>query len=255
MPPGDAVGTASRIPDGRRAIPPANRTCRPDADRLRHPGRRPADAGLPHRVGPVQAAFRPPDPARLDPLRPAARDASPRFGMPAPAWPDDPSPHGTGVRGQGRGDRRPPTGAALRKPRATVLHPPARPVTGARSAALAQLVRALDCGSRGPPFKPGRRYHFSPLAPDLPHRRAGLSLSLPRRPGSQMSGVEAGPRGRRGVGHGAIPSAIRPAIPPFRYCMSPNAAFSRSTASATRARGVAMLKRRKSAPPVPKVGP
>ena len=26
-------------------------------------------------------------------------------------------------------------------------------------AALAQLVRALDCGSRGPPFKSGRRYH------------------------------------------------------------------------------------------------
>ncbi len=32
----------------------------------------------------------------------------------------------------------------------------------ADSAALAQLVRALDCGSRGPPFKPGRRYHLSP---------------------------------------------------------------------------------------------
>ena len=29
----------------------------------------------------------------------------------------------------------------------------------ARQAALAQLVRALDCGSRGPPFEPGRRYH------------------------------------------------------------------------------------------------
>jgi hypothetical protein len=29
------------------------------------------------------------------------------------------------------------------------------------SAALAQLVRALDCGSRGPPFKPGRWYHYS----------------------------------------------------------------------------------------------
>ena len=27
-------------------------------------------------------------------------------------------------------------------------------------AALAQLVRALDCGSRGPPFEPGRWYHF-----------------------------------------------------------------------------------------------
>ncbi len=27
------------------------------------------------------------------------------------------------------------------------------------SAALAQLVRAPDCGSGGPPFEPGRRYH------------------------------------------------------------------------------------------------
>ncbi len=27
-------------------------------------------------------------------------------------------------------------------------------------AALAQLVRALDCGSRGPPFNSGRQYHF-----------------------------------------------------------------------------------------------
>ncbi len=26
-------------------------------------------------------------------------------------------------------------------------------------AALAQLVRALVCGTRGPPFKPERRYH------------------------------------------------------------------------------------------------
>src|SRR5215831_10197452 len=28
-----------------------------------------------------------------------------------------------------------------------------------RQAAIAQLVRALDCGSRGPPFEPGWRYH------------------------------------------------------------------------------------------------
>ncbi len=28
-------------------------------------------------------------------------------------------------------------------------------------AALAQLVRALVCGTRGPQFKPERRYHFS----------------------------------------------------------------------------------------------
>ena len=27
-------------------------------------------------------------------------------------------------------------------------------------AALAQLVRALVCGTRGPPFEPGRRYQF-----------------------------------------------------------------------------------------------
>ena len=32
-----------------------------------------------------------------------------------------------------------------------------------KSAALAQLVRALDCGSRGPLFKPGRRYHHTNL--------------------------------------------------------------------------------------------
>jgi hypothetical protein len=30
-------------------------------------------------------------------------------------------------------------------------------------AAIAQLVRALDCGSRGPPFEPGRRYHAEGL--------------------------------------------------------------------------------------------
>ena len=32
------------------------------------------------------------------------------------------------------------------------------------SAALAQLVRAPDCGSGGPPFEPGRRYH-PPVVP------------------------------------------------------------------------------------------
>ena len=30
-----------------------------------------------------------------------------------------------------------------------------------RNAALAQLVRAPDCGSGGPPFEPGKRYHHS----------------------------------------------------------------------------------------------
>jgi hypothetical protein len=32
------------------------------------------------------------------------------------------------------------------------------PVTDIQVAALAQLVRAPDCGSGGPPFEPGRRY-------------------------------------------------------------------------------------------------
>ena len=41
-----------------------------------------------------------------------------------------------------------------------VLHSLKLKANNARRAALAQLVRALDCGSRGPPFKPGRRYHF-----------------------------------------------------------------------------------------------
>ena len=45
----------------------------------------------------------------------------------------------------------------------TMLAPPTAPQqdagTGMARAALAQLVRALDCGSRGPPFDPGRRYH------------------------------------------------------------------------------------------------
>src|SRR6056297_3548893 len=43
------------------------------------------------------------------------------------------------------------------------LQSPGWEVKSRRSAALAQLVRALDCGSRGPPFKPGRRYHSRSL--------------------------------------------------------------------------------------------
>jgi hypothetical protein len=56
----------------------------------------------------------------------------------------------------------------------------------APQAALAQLVRALDCGSRGPPFEPGRRYHHSiRIAPkfqgrglDILHMKTTLGLSL-----------------------------------------------------------------------------
>ena len=39
------------------------------------------------------------------------------------------------------------------------MHSRISKVTSPARAVLAQLVRALDCGSRGPPFKPGRRYH------------------------------------------------------------------------------------------------
>ena len=45
---------------------------------------------------------------------------------------------------------REPTGIALDRVRLRA---------SARYAALAQLVRAPDCGSGGPPFEPGRRYH------------------------------------------------------------------------------------------------
>ena len=44
-------------------------------------------------------------------------------------------------------------------------------------AALAQLVRALDCGSRGPPFEPGRRYQFGFL------RMRGPGTARPRKAG------------------------------------------------------------------------
>lgn len=76
-------------------------------------------------------------------------------------------------------------------------------------AALAQLVRALDCGSRGPPFEPGRRYH--PPAPPVPDRR----------PSSRARRVEAtaGPRhcgsGRpAAAGRSEPPAACRPRAPP-----------------------------------------
>ena len=38
------------------------------------------------------------------------------------------------------------------------------PAAQSSDAAIAQLVRALDCGSRGPPFEPGWRYHVKLLA-------------------------------------------------------------------------------------------
>ena len=51
--------------------------------------------------------------------------------------------------------------AKIRRPRAV---PPSR-------ADVAQLVRALDCGSRGPQFKSGHRYHLSiPTAAPHPPR-------------------------------------------------------------------------------------
>ena len=50
------------------------------------------------------------------------------------------------------------------------------------SAALAQLVRALDCGSRGPLFKPGRRYHSPKIEHTIkPHRCMVFDLSQRRR--------------------------------------------------------------------------
>ena len=49
----------------------------------------------------------------------------------------------------------------------------------ARRAALAQLVRALDCGSRGRPFNPGRRYHHNPKTCKNPKIDKGLRLIRP----------------------------------------------------------------------------
>ena len=108
--------------------------------------------------------------------------------------------HGVGCRYRlqiKRGARRPPNGAggptARGRPRGggastsshlawaplpTILRPTAwrigrgwRRVRSRGWAALAQLVRALDCGSRGPPFEPGRRYQFGLL------RMRGLARS------------------------------------------------------------------------------
>jgi hypothetical protein len=48
-------------------------------------------------------------------------------------------------------------------------------------AALAQLVRALDCGSRGPPFEPGRRYQLAPPLAGASNTRARPLLVAPPR--------------------------------------------------------------------------
>ena len=88
----------------------------------------------------------------------------------ASSWPD--RRWGGGVRQAPCRDRRPgarmapglsfaPGGAAFP---AVATRPPRPYFAGHRRgrvrAALAQSVRALDCGSRGPLFESGRRYHF-----------------------------------------------------------------------------------------------
>ena len=86
-----------------------------------------------------------------------------------------------GVAGAGRGFYKL---VVCRTGEATPRVPPAH----ADYAALAQMVRALDCGSRGPPFDPGRRYHAS--------RRAGPSLRENTDPPAAL-GRGAALRGRR----------------------------------------------------------
>ncbi len=53
-------------------------------------------------------------------------------------------------------------------------------------AALAQLVRALVCGTRGPPFNPGRRYQLPVSIPNFMHEtpiaRRGCSSPLEQNP-------------------------------------------------------------------------
>src|SRR5262249_52461882 len=63
-----------------------------------------------------------------------------------------------------------------------------------RQAAIAQLVRALDCGSRGPPFEPGWRYHQQTTL----IKPSALALEIV--PGRQRLelGDEAEPLGRIG---------------------------------------------------------
>jgi hypothetical protein len=45
-------------------------------------------------------------------------------------------------------------------------------------AAIAQLVRALDCGSRGPPFEPGWRYQVAKFITSNGLAKPGLAASL-----------------------------------------------------------------------------
>src|ERR1700733_1206986 len=54
---------------------------------------------------------------------------------------------------------------------------------GPKPAAIAQMVRALDCGSRGPPFDPGWRYQQYQTDEDQTPRRR-----VSRRSGSDLAG-------------------------------------------------------------------
>jgi hypothetical protein len=80
-------------------------------------------------------------------------------------------------------------------PLPTILRPTAwrSAAAGGRSgplgwAALAQLVRALDCGSRGPPFEPGRRYQFGFLRMRAPPR----GTTRPREAGRLTGALQTG---------------------------------------------------------------
>src|SRR5262249_5122995 len=70
----------------------------------------------------------------------------------------------------------------------------AAPRVGRREAwaALAQLVRALDCGSRGPPFDPGRRYQDQ--ADAWPRLRLQERLRLQDRSQPMLQPVELHPQ-------------------------------------------------------------
>ena len=81
------------------------------------------------------------------------------------------------------------------------------------SADVAQLVRALDCGSRGPPFEPGRRYHPSQHEDraEIVHvgeRRTGDDLIT--QPGEEAVAVEAAQCvGDRVSGRGGAGECVR----------------------------------------------
>jgi hypothetical protein len=96
-------------------------------------------------------------------------------------------------------------------------------------AALAQLVRALDCGSRGPPFEPGRRYQLAPPLAGASNTRARPLLVAPprqhhpiavrrpqRRPHDQHTGRPTGGRRaghRRGTHHRSVCRSACPLRP------------------------------------------